>query len=124
MSCPLFIEFPSDVTPSRVLDVLRSAGISVRSLDDHGRSEWICRRGPVSFHLGIYENEGRRRASFAAHLSGWRWWNFPVMWLLAVPYTGREIRLQRDAFFALREIGAVRRGGGGDVLMLDEEPLP
>ena len=45
------------------------------------------------------------------------------MWLLAIPRTGRESQLQRDAYFALRDIGAVRIVGG-DVLGLDDEAAP
>lgn len=121
MSCPLFIELPPDVTSSRVLEVLGSAGITLASCTDrNGHTAWICRRDPVSFHLEMYDVDGRTHAEFGADLSDWRWWNFPVMWLLSIPFTGREIQLQRDAYFALRDIGA-SRVGGGDWLCLDEE---
>ena len=45
------------------------------------------------------------------------------MWLLSIPFTSREIQLQRDAYIALRGMGA-RRVGGGDMLGLDEEAAP
>lgn len=124
MSCPLFIELPSVLGAARVLGVLKSVGVAAERCADHmGREAWVCRRGSVSFHLALFDVDGVKHASFSADLSRWRWWNFPIMWLLSIPSTGREIQLQRDAYFALRDVGA-RRVGGGDVLGLDEEVAP
>lgn len=124
MSCPLFIELPTDVTSSRVLEALRSTGIGAAPCAGHnGRAAWICRRGPVSLHLAMYDADGKTYATFSADLSRWRWWNFPIMWLLSIPFTGREIQLQRDAYSSLCGIGATRVGGG-DVLGLHEEAGP
>jgi len=121
VSCPLLLELPPDVTASNVLETLQSAGIApVRCAHHNGHAAWICRRGPVSFRLVAYDVEGRTHVWFTADLTGWRWWNFPVMWLLAIRYTSREIQLQRDAYFALRAIGAARLVGG-DVLGLDND---
>lgn len=118
MSCPLFLELPPELTATDLLKTLRAAGIvPVPCPHRKGRQEWVCARGRVSFRLSVYSANGHNRATFSADLSGWTWWNFPIVWLLSIPFTRREVKLQRDAFFALRRVGAIRLFGG-DVLGL------
>lgn len=125
MSCPLMLEMddrPFDV----IIDALQGAGIRVERppqwQSDAREAELICRRGRVSFALSMRRGLGQHPLSvtFSADLSKWRWWNFPVMWLLGLPFAGQEIHLQTDAYRVLRGMGATRVGGG-DALCLEDE---
>lgn len=125
MSCPLTLEM-SDRPFDMIVDALQGAGIHVMQLpqeqSDTRKTELICRRGMVSFAMSLRRGPDQQPLSvtFSADLSKWRWWNFPVMWLLAFPFTGQETRLQRDAYNLLRGMGATRVRGG-DVLCLEDE---
>ncbi|MDY3563566.1 hypothetical protein R5W23_005180 [Gemmata sp. JC673] len=97
---------------------LEAAGIrtTLRRLDPAtGNTEYVCRRGPVSFALGAFHDPeaGGLFVSFTADLSRWRWWNFPFLWLAGLPRAPWELRLQRDAYAVLWSLGT-RRPGGGD----------
>jgi hypothetical protein len=83
--------------------------------------EYICRPGWVSFALSLHQQLDKNRlvVTFYADLSRWRWWNFPLLWLVSIPFTPWEIELQRDAYKVMRDLGA-RRIGGGDILLLEE----
>lgn len=125
MSCPLMLEMadsPFDV----IINALQGAGIRVERPPqwriDAPEAELICRRGRVSFALSMRRGLGQHPLSvtFSADLSKWRWWSFPVMWLLGIPFAGQEIRLQTDVYRVLRGMGATRVGGG-DVLGLEDE---
>jgi hypothetical protein len=90
---------------------LDAAGIAseLRSLDPvTGRAEYICHRGRASFSLGVFPDPvaGESIMMFTADRTGWRWWNFPLLWLVSIPFTPRELRLQRDADSILRSLGA------------------
>lgn len=125
MSCPLMLEM-DDRPLDAIIDALQGAGIRVERppqwQSDAREAELICRRGRASFAMSMRRGQDQHPLSitFAADLSRWRWWNFPVMWLLGIPFTGQEIQLQTDAYGVLRGLGAARIGGG-DVLFLEDE---
>jgi hypothetical protein len=116
VTAPLRLSFDS-TPPSAVLAGLERAGILVvpcRQGTCADKAQYICRRGWVSFALSAYpgQDPDELLVSFTADLSRWRWWNFPILWLASIPLTPWEIRLQRDAYEALRALGAKWLGGG------------
>jgi hypothetical protein len=119
MSSPLTLEIKA--SSDAVIRALKEHGMEVVSTNadrsSATRSEYLCRRGNVSFALTLYRKheEDPLGVMFSADLSNWRWWSFPFLWLVGVWTARSEIRLQRDAFEILRSLGA-RHVGGGEVL--------
>ncbi len=125
MGCPLILEM-APVPHGVVTNALECAGIHVAASTAKQRgtdcSEYICRRGKESFGLLLYGHpeEELLCIAFFANLPNWRWWNFPLLWLVSNPFSSKQIELQRDAYSVLCTLGA-RRVAGGEFLMLDDK---
>ncbi len=106
MAAPMMVEFPAEVTASQILDVVSSLGITATPCGDGGgRRGWICLRGRARFHLAVNLLDGRSLAWISADVSDWRWWNFPVVWLMSFRDAGQSYRLEWEAYRALRPMG-------------------
>lgn len=107
MACPITLELTGQIPePSVMAQWASEVGAKVLSLGSRPRRQvpardvhiWIWRRGNASFEMNAAREDSSDRVllTFTADLSAWRWWNFPVMWLVGLFTAGSELQLQQD----------------------------